>query len=155
LVRQIATAVRLRPARVHQLLHAPLSTAAVSVAPVWEGAISKAVVGAGAPLTQPAALLRECVAWLERLERGELVAVNLSEANESEAEYVPVDRTQVRLVLQQIAQNLETRAAEGGSEREGPVASRRERLADLLPKPARLSLREERAQLRRQFGLGP
>src|SRR6266852_4184792 len=107
------------------------------------------------PLTPTAALLRECVNWLERRERGELVAVSLREPSESETEYVPVDRAQVRLVLQRIAQDLEGQAAGGGSQREGPGASRRDCLADLVPKPAPLSPWEERAQLRRQFGLDP
>jgi len=92
---------------------------------------------------------------LERLERNEFVAANLNDATERETEYVPVDHAQVRLVLQRIAQELEGEAAGGVSERKGEVTSRRERLADLLPKPARLSPWEERAQLRRQFGLDP
>ena len=154
-VRQIAAAVRLSPARVHQLLHAPMSTSAQSAAAVWENAVTKVGVGSGGPLTLIAALLRECIDWLERLERGESVAVNLNEVTESETHYVPVDHAEVRLVLQRIAHDLEGRVTAGGSQREGPGASRRERLADLLPKPARLSPWEERAQLRRQFGLDP
>ena len=154
-VRQIAAAVRLSPARVHQLLHTPMSRAAVSASRVWQSRVTKAGVGSGGPLTPTTALLRECIDWLERLERGELVAVNLSEASERETDYVPVDRAQVRLVLQRIAQDLEGQAAGGGSQREGPLTSRRERLADLLPKPARLSPWQERAELRRQVGLDP
>lgn len=154
-VRQIAVAVRLSPARVHQLLHAPMSTAAVSAARAWQSRVTKAGVGSGGPLTPTTELLRECIDWLERLERGELVAVNLSEASERETDYVPVDRAQVRLVLQRIAQDLEGQAADGGSQREGPGTSRRDCLADLVPKPAPLSPWQERAQLRRQFGIDP
>jgi len=106
-------------------------------------------------MSPTAALLRECIDWLERLERGEFVAVNLNEATERETEYVPVDRAQVRLVLQRIAQQLEGHAAGGGAQREGPGTSRSEHLADLLPERARLSPWQERAQLRRQFGLDP
>ena len=154
-VRQIAVAVRLSPARVHQLLHAPMSTSALSAALVWQSTDTKAAIGSGGPLTPKTALLRECIDWLERLERGELVAVNLSEASERETEYVPVDRSQVRLVLQRIAQDLERQAAGGGSQQEGPGTPRRDRLADLVPNPAPLSPWQERAQLRRQFGLDP
>ena len=154
-IRQIAVAVRLSAARVHQLLHAPMSTSAVSAALVWESTVTKAGVGSGGPLTTTAALLRECIDWLERLERGELVAVNLSEASERKTEYVPVDRAQVRLVLQRIAGDLERHAAGGGSQEEGPGTLRRDRLADLVPKPAPLSPWEERAQLRRRLGLDP
>ena len=46
-------------------------------------------------------------------------------------------------------------AARTGAQSEGTGSSRRERLADLLPKPRRLSPREERAQLRRQLDLDP
>ena len=132
-----------------------MSTSALSAALAWRSTVTKALVGSGGPLTPTAALLRECIDWLERLERGELVAVNLRESSERETEYVPVDRAQVRVVLQRIAQDLEGQAAGGGSPREGPVTSRRERLADLLPKPARLSPWQERAELRRQVGLDP
>jgi hypothetical protein len=138
-VRQIAVAVRLSPARVHQLLHAPMSTSALSAAVVWQSTVTKAGSGAGGPLTPTTALLRECIDWLERLDRGELVAVNLSETSGRETEYVPVDRAQVRLVLQRIAQDLERQATGDGSQQQGPGTSRRDRLADLAPKPAPLS----------------
>ena len=128
---------------------------AVSAAFVWESTVTKVGVGAGGPLPPTTALLRECIDWLERLERGELVAVTLSEASERETEYVPVDHAQVRLVLQRIAQDLEGQVAGSGSQQEGPGTSRRNRLADLVPKPGPLSPWEERAQLRRQFGLDP
>jgi hypothetical protein len=97
--------------------------------------------------------VRECSHWLERLDRGELVAVNLREPSELVTEHVPVDRAQVGQVLRRIARDLEGLAAHSGVQREGPGLSRRERLADLVPKPPRLSPREERAQLRRQLGL--
>jgi len=154
-VRQIAAAVRLSPARVHQLLHAPMSTSAMSAAAVWENAVTKVGVASGDPMTAAAALLRECIGWLERLERNEFVALNLNDATERETEYVPVDHAQVRLVLQLIAKELEGDASGGVSGRKAEMTSRRERLADLLPEPVRLSPWQERAQLRRQLGLDP
>jgi hypothetical protein len=51
------------------------------------------------------------------------------------------------------ARDLEDLAAHSGVPREGPGLSRRERLAEPVPKPPRLSPREEHAQLRRQLGL--
>ena len=154
-VRQIAAAVRLSPARVHQLLHAPMSTSALSAAAVWEHAVTEVGVGSDGPMTATAALLRECIGWLERLERGELVAVNLNEGTDTKTHFIPVDHAQVRSVLQRIAHDLEGRATAGGSQREGAVIPRRARLADLLPEPAQLSPWQERAQLRRQIGLDP
>jgi hypothetical protein len=153
-VRQIAAAVRLSPARVHQLLHTPASATGTPAPMVWADG-STSAGRSSVPLAAAAALLRECSHWLERLDRGELVAVNLREPTELVTEYVPVDRTQIRQVLQRIARDLEDLATRSGGQQEGPGLSRRERLADLVPKPPRLSPREERAQLRRQLGLDP
>jgi hypothetical protein len=156
-VRQIAAAVRLSPARVHQLLHTPPAAHSSPMGAVWEGegGPTSARDGSRVPLAATAALVRECSHWLERLDRGELVAVNVRGPGELSTEYVPVDRAQVRHVLQRIARDLEDRAAGSGAQSEGPGLSRRERLADLLLGPPRLSPREERAQLRRQLGLDP
>ena len=112
-----------------------------------------AAIGA-APLAATAALLCECTDSLEWLDRGELVAVNLREPDQLATEYVPVERTQVHHVLQRVARDLEDLAAASGAQTGRRELSRRERLTDLLPKPPRLSPREERAQLRGQLGLG-
>ena len=154
-VRQIAAAVRLSPARVHQLLHEPVSSAAVRATTMrWDSAATQPAAGSGAPLAGIAALVRECTEWLDRLDREEFVSVNLSEATDPQTEYVAADRAQVRQVLREIAREIEVTAGSTPASAE-PVASRRQRLASLLPKPARLSPHEERAQLRRQFGLEP
>src|SRR6266542_1223704 len=151
-VRQIAVAVRLSPARVHQLLHAPVSAAAVRATTMrWESSGTQASAGSRVPLAGIAALLR---AWLDRLDREEFVTVNLSEATDPQTEYVAADRAQVRQVLLEIAGEIEGLAA-GSAPANDSEASRRERLASLLPKPARLSPHQERVQLRRQFGLEP
>jgi transposase len=154
-VRQIAAAVRLSPARVHQLLHTPATATGALAATVWEGGPTSAGDGSSHPLAATAALLRECSQWLERLDRGELVAVNLREPSELRTEYVPVDRAQVAQVLQRIARDLEDLTARSGAQSEGSGLSRWEHLADLRPKPTRLSPHEERAELRRQLGLDP
>jgi len=150
--------VRLSPARVHQLLHAPVSSSAVCATTMrWDSSATQASAVSRVPHAGIAALLRECTAWLDRLDREEFVAVNLSEATDPQTEYVPADRAQVRQVLQEIAREIEGLAAESSPASDEPSASRRERLASLLPKPARLSPHEERALLRRQwqFGLEP
>jgi hypothetical protein len=155
-VRQIAAAVRLSPARVHQLLHAPVSAAAVRATTMrWDSTATQAGAGARASLAGIAALLRECTEWLDRLDHEEVVPVNLREATDPQTEYVPADRAQVRQVLQEIAREIEGLAAGSAPANDEPGGSRRERLASLLPKPVRLSPHEERAQLRRQFGLEP
>jgi hypothetical protein len=155
-VRQIAAAVRLSPARVHQLLHAPVSASAVHATTMrWDSSATQATVGSRVPLAGIAALVRECPAWLDRLNREEFVAVNLREATDPQTEYVPADRAQVHQVLLEIAGEIEGLAAGSTPANDASGASRRERLASLLPKPARLSPHEERGQLRRQFGLEP
>jgi hypothetical protein len=155
-VRQIAAAVRLSPARVHQLLHAPVSASAVLATTMrWDNSATQAGAGSGVPLAGIAALVRECTEWLDRLDREEFVAVNLREATDPQTEYVWADRAQVRQVLQEIAREIEALAAGGTPPKDEPGPSRRQRLASLLPKPARLSPHQERAQLRRQFGLEP
>lgn len=154
-VRQIAAAVRLSPARVHQLLHTTTSGMPVPSATAWAGGPPSAAPGSAVTLATTAALLRQCSGWLERLDRGELVAANLCEPTEPHTEYVPVERAQVRQVLQRMARDLEDLAAGSDAQREGRGLSRRERLADLELKQPRLGPREERAQIRRQLGLDP
>jgi hypothetical protein len=155
-VRQIAAAVRLSPARVHQLLHAPVSAAAVRATTMrWGSSATQAAAGSCDPLAGIAALLRECTEWLGRLEGEEYVTVNLREATDPQTEYVAADRAQVRQVLQEIAREIESLAAESTPANDEPVGTRRQRLTSLLAKRARLSPHEERAQLRRQFGLEP
>src|SRR5712691_4355332 len=129
-VRQIAAVVRLSPARVHQLLHAPVSAAAVRATTMrWDSTATQAGAGSGGPLAGIAALLRECTEWLDRLDREEFVAVNLSEATDRQTEYVVADRAQVRQVLQEIAGEIESLAAGSTPANDKPVGSRRQRLA--------------------------
>ena len=155
-VRQIAAAVRLSPARVHQLLHEPVSLSAVRATTMrWDRSTTQADAGSRVRLGRIAALLRECTEWLDRLDHEEFVAVNLREAADPQTEYVPADRAQVHQVLQEIAREIEGLATGSAPADDEPGGSRRERLASLLTKPARLSPHEERAQLRRQFGLEP
>ena len=155
-VRQIAAAVRLSPARVHQLLHEPVSSAAVRATTMrWDSAATQTAAGSGTPLAGIAALVRECTEWLDRLDREEVVAVNLREATDPQTEYVAANRNQVRQVLQDIAREIEGLAAGSAPANDEAGGSRRQRLARLLPKPARPSPREERAHLRRPFDLEP
>ncbi len=121
----------------------------------WDSAATQTAAGSGVPLAGIAALVRECTEWLDRLDREEFVSVNLHEATDPQTEYVAADRAQVRQVLREIAREIEGLVAASTPASAEPVASHRQRLASLLPKPARLSPHEERAQLRRQFGLEP
>ncbi len=121
----------------------------------WDSAATQTAAGSGVPLAGIAALVRECTEWLDRLDREEVVAVNLREATDPQTEYVAANRTQVHQVLQEIAGEIEGLAAGSTPANDEAGGSRRQRLASLLRKPAGLSPREERAQLRRQFDLEP
>src|SRR5712692_6107194 len=129
-VRQIAAAVRLSPARVHQLLHTPVSSAAVRATTMrWDSSATQASDGSRVPLAGIAALLRECTEWLDRLDREEFVTVNLSGATDTQPEYVAADRAQVCQVLQEIAHEIEGLAPGSTPANDEPGVSRRQRLA--------------------------
>jgi hypothetical protein len=53
-------------------------------------------------------VLRRCTDWLQRLERGENVVVNLRPAEDFETEFVAFDRPRVVRVLERIAADLDT-----------------------------------------------
>ena len=99
--------------------------------------------------------LRRCREWLERLERGEPVVVNLRPETDRETEYVSFDRPRVLRVLARIIADLDGLAgfppvgeeeAKKGSAEARRVRHRR-RLAEPDPPPKRLTVREERAAL--------
>jgi hypothetical protein len=105
--------------------------------------------------------LRECLDWLERLERGEPVVVNLLPEFHDQRDFVAFDRPRVLRVLRRIASDLDelSRAPDRRSvptQSAGDAAAdRRRRLAEPPPVPPRLSQRAERAQLRAKLGLDP
>ena len=53
-------------------------------------------------------MLRRCADWLQRLERGENVVVNLRPDEDFETKFVAFDRLRVVLVLERIAADLDT-----------------------------------------------
>jgi hypothetical protein len=107
--------------------------------------------------------LRRCRDWLERLERGEEVVVNLRPEADSETEYVAFDRPRVLRVLARIIADLdglagfpptaEEEVKKGGAE--ARRARHRRRLAEPDPPPKQLTVREERAALRALLKLPP
>ena len=107
--------------------------------------------------------LRRCHEWLERLDRGERVVVNLRPETDPETEYVAFDRPRVLRVLARIIADLDGLAgfppiAEEDVKKGGTEARRarhRRRLAEPDPPPKRLTVREERAALRALLKLPP
>src|SRR5262249_35081522 len=108
-IRQIAAATGLSSSRVHQLLGSEeareiprwLSQRRDKVAP------SRGHRDLGARLAGELDALRRCREWLERLERGDQVVVNLRPDSDPEAEYVSFDRLRVLRVLARIIADLD------------------------------------------------
>ncbi len=134
-----------------------------------------------AELEAEVAVLRRCIGWLEQLERGEMVVVNMHLETDAETEYVRFDGERVRRILERIAADVEKLAHQGreGStqaptnvsalpqgeqtqphaqpqrQEEDALARHRHRLAEPPPKERNLSPKEERAALRAKLGLPP
>ena len=87
-------------------------------------------------------MLRRCTDWLQRLERGENVVVNLRPDEDFETEFVAFDRPRVVRVLERIAADLDTFSlvpndphADKESNNHDPRARHRHELAEPPPKP--------------------
>jgi hypothetical protein len=163
-VRQIAAATGLSSSRVHQLLG---SDEAREI-PRWlsqqrrRDRLSQPDVPAR--LAGELEALRRCRAWLERLDRGETVVVNLRPEADPDTEYVAFDRPRVLRVLARIIADLDDLAgyppiaeekAVKGKDAEARRVRHRRRLAEPDPPPKRLSVQEERAALWDALGLPP
>src|SRR3954464_2761990 len=163
-VRQIAAATGLSSSRVHQLLG---SDEAREI-PRWLSQQRRrdrpSQPDVPARLAGELEALRRCREWLERLERGEQVMVNLRPGTDPETEYVSFDRPRVLRVLARIIADLDELAgyppigAEGPAEGKNGEARRahhRRRLAEPDPPPKRLTVQEERAALWEALGRSP
>ena len=97
--------------------------------------------------------------WLQRLERGENVVVNLRPDEDVETEFVAFDRPRVVRVLERIAADLSLMANDPHADKESnhrdPRARHRYELAESPPKPKKLSHREQRTAFRAALGLPP
>jgi hypothetical protein len=165
-IRQIAAATALSSSRIHQLLNSEESREI----PRWlsqrrdrRAAPSQDRSDLQARLAGEMDALRRCREWLERLDRGEQVVVNLRPETDPETEYVAFDRARVLRVLARIIADLDELAgfppvAEEEAKKGGVEARRvrhRRRLAEPDPPPKRLTVREERAALRALLDLPP
>ena len=123
-IRQIAAATGLSRSRIHQLLQHDEAREI----PTWlshlrvrandaDDAREASQPGAQAQIQDRVAeeveVLRWCLDWLERLERGEQVVVNLRPDTEDATEYVLFDQARVRRILARIAADLDTLARHG------------------------------------------
>ena len=163
-VRQIAAATGLSSSRVHQLLG---SDEAREI-PRWLSQQRRrdrpSQPDVPARLAGELEALRRCREWLERLDRGEPVVVNLRPETDPETEYVAFDRPRVLRVLARIIADLDELAgyppiaAESRTEGKNAEARRahhRRRLAEPDPPPKRMTVQEERAALWDALGRPP
>lgn len=171
-IRQIAAATGLSRSRIHQLLQDDEAREL----PTWLSQLrTHDHTEASADDTEPAAVptwmqarvaeevevFRWCLDWLERLERGEQVVVNLRPATEDATEYVRFDHARVRRVLARIAADLDLLARPGAAMEAAhpepgadPRARHRRRLAEPEEEPQRgRTAKEQREALRKAFGL--
>jgi hypothetical protein len=103
---------------------------------------------------------RRCIDWLQRLERGETVIVNLRLDTDVETEFVRFDRPRVVRVLERIAADLDNLSlvpddpqADREVNQNDPQARHRRELAEPSREPTKLSQREQRTALRAELGL--
>jgi hypothetical protein len=178
-IREIA-AVGLSRARVHQLLADPVATELPARLnrlrdEGWPVPAAGELAGPGDDLAPPSqeedlprarladevTALRACLDWLEQLERGERVMVNLLPRFHDDRDFVAFDRPRVLRVLRRIAGDLDELSHVSGAGSLPPrpestdPAEHRRRLAEPPPTPARLSAQEERDALRAAAGLDP
>jgi DNA-binding transcriptional MerR regulator len=161
-IRKIAGATGLSSSRIHQLLNAPEA----KEIPVWLSQLRQSSRGAGGKkraerpeseteirsrLAREVEVLRRCTDWLQRLERGENVVVNLRPDEDFETEFVAFDRPWVVRVLERIAADLDTLSlvpndphADKESNHHDPRARHRHELAAPSREPKKLSHRKQR-----------
>jgi len=170
-IRNIAAATGLSRSRIHQLLQ---DHEARDI-PKWLTHLRDRDIAAEAqPDTDqpaPAALIRRhiasevevlrwCIGWLEQLERGEMVVVNLRPDTDDHTEFVRFDHARVLRVLARVTSGLDAMAqrepvseAENPEDNGDPSKRHRRRLAEPEEKPRGRTAKEQREALRQAFGL--
>lgn len=163
-VRRIAEVSNLSPSRVHQVLN----SAEAAEIPAWLTRVDtgrnleSAAVSAGSIagicglVVEEVKVLRRCIDWLDQIERGESVVVNLRLETDPETEYVGFDRKRITRILRRIASDLERLAKGQQVSSEGqddPVTRHRGRLAEPEEQPKKLSMRGARNALRAELNL--
>jgi transposase len=163
-VRQIAAATGLSSSRVHQLLGSDEAREIPRWLSQQRGRGRPSQPDVPARLAGELEALRRCREWLERLDRGEQVVVNLRPETDPETEYVAFDRPRVLRVLARIIADLDELAGYPpiteartvkGEDAETRRARHRQRLAEPEPPPRRLTVQEERAALWDALGRPP
>ena len=189
-IRKIAGATGLSSSRIHQLLNAPEGKELSQLRQSSRGSGGRkkakrpeSETEIRSRLAREVEVLRRCTDWLQRLERGENVVVNLRPDEDFETEFVAsgildagwpgdrqalpcapemFDRPRVVRVLERIAADLDNLSlvpndphADKESNHHDPRARHRHELAEPPQKPKKLSHREQRTALRAALRLPP
>ena len=172
-IRKIAAATGLSRSRIHQLLQ----DEDAHEIPAWLTHLRDRAFSSDTPTDtdRPSAdavmkarvadeveVLRWCIDWLERLDHGEMVVVNLRPDTEDEHEFVPFDHARVLRVLARIAADFDALARDtsGGEtahpeESADPCTRHRRRLAVPDEPPRGRTAKEQRDAIRKAAGLPP
>ena len=170
-IRNIAAATGLSRSRIHQLLQ----DHEAGDIPEWLTHLrDRDIAGAVQPDTGPSApdasiwariaseveVLRWCIGWLEQLERGEMVVVNLRPDTDDHAQLTRFDHARVMRVLARITADFDELAhrdpqdeADVPEDDADPLKRHQRRLAEPEEKPRGRTAKEQREALRKAFGL--
>jgi hypothetical protein len=170
-IRKIADATGLSRSRIHQLLQEQEA----HEIPAWLTHLRDVEVNPDAPsgtdqhapdssirakIASEVEVLRWCMAWLEQLEQGEMVVVNLRPDTDDHTQFTRFDHARVMRVLARITSDLDELArrapqkeAEVGEDDRDPLKRHQRRLAEPEEKPRGRTAKEQREALRQAFGL--
>jgi hypothetical protein len=170
-IRKIADATGLSRSRIHQLLHEQEA----HEIPAWLTHLRDREFNPGTPLdtdqhapdasirahiASEVEVLRWCMAWLEQLEQGEMVVVNLRPDTDDQTQFTRFDHARVMRVLARITSDLDALArrdpqdeAEVPEDDADPLKRHQRRLAEPEEKPRGRTAKEQREALRKAFSL--
>ncbi len=170
-IRTIAKVTGLSSSRVHQLLHSDeahqipewLNDLSVSLSEMEleSNGQQSSLSELQQELADQGEVLRWCVEWLNKLDRGEKVVVNLRASIDPRTAYTSIDHEWVLRVLKRVAANLDQLSGNLSPTEQSEVESNpitagvklRHRLAEPEPELSSLSHREQRAILREKMDL--
>jgi AraC-like DNA-binding protein len=164
-IRKIAAATGLSRSRIHQLLQEHEA----QEIPEWLTHLRDHEVTPETPsdtdqirahVASEVEVLRWCMAWLEQLEQGEMVVVNLRPDTDDQTQFTRFDHARVMRVLARITSDLDELARRDPKDKtEVPeddadsLKRHQRRLAEPDEKPRGRTAKEQREALRKAFGL--
>ena len=170
-IRQIAAATGLSRSRIHQLLHEQEA----HEIPEWLTHLRDRECTPRIPadtdqyapdaslrahIASEVEVLRWCMTWLEQLEQGKMVVVNLRPETDDQTQFVQFDHARVLRVLARIISDLDELSrqepedeVEATEDNPDPLKRHQRRLAEPEEKPRGRTAKEQREALRKAFGL--